>query len=69
MSIKDVQQLHSLLDRQRWTYDEATGGWWLESGMPRFASIRALGKIRAIPVAPRCTADLQVHNLLKINIK
>jgi len=33
---KDVQQLHSLLDRQRWTYDEATSSWWLESGMPRF---------------------------------
>ncbi|MCG6861204.1 MAG: hypothetical protein LJE70_08015 [Chromatiaceae bacterium] len=33
---KDVQQLRSLSDRERWVYDEATSNWWLDSGVPSF---------------------------------
>jgi len=33
---EDRQQLRSLSDRQLWTYDETTNGWWLDSGIPRF---------------------------------
>jgi hypothetical protein len=33
---KDVQRVHSLMDRQRWHYDPATKSWWLESGVPQF---------------------------------
>ncbi|WP_089729886.1 hypothetical protein [Candidatus Thiosymbion oneisti] len=33
---EDVQRLRAVLDRQLWRYDKASGGWWLESGIPSF---------------------------------
>gem|GEM_PF-2607544 len=33
---QDVQRLRTVLDRQLWRYDTASGGWRLVSGMPSF---------------------------------
>lgn len=36
--LEDRQRLEQLIDRQLWRYDEQSGAWWLESGLPRFVA-------------------------------
>ncbi|UHD14638.1 hypothetical protein [Thiocapsa bogorovii] len=36
---EDAQVVKQLTDRQVWRWDAATNTWWLESGLPRFASV------------------------------
>lgn len=33
---EDEQRVYSLVDRQTWRYDDESGSWWLDSGLPAF---------------------------------
>lgn len=37
---RDTQTLRTIVDRQRWRYDEATKTWWLQTGLPQLLKSR-----------------------------
>jgi hypothetical protein len=37
---RETQTLRTIIDRQRWRYDEATETWWLETGLPQLLKSR-----------------------------
>jgi hypothetical protein len=37
---RHTQAEHTLLDRQRWRFDESTRRWWLSSGLPNLTQAR-----------------------------
>jgi hypothetical protein len=44
--LEDRQRLEQLIDRQRWRYEQQSGSWWLDSGLPRFRDPHAAPSTR-----------------------